>query len=332
MHWPPAVFGRRGDRTIPLAIWHGYCFLFFSKAILAGRNHMEEILGKRISDRHPCFSEKAHRKYGKLHLPVAPGCNLQCNYCIRKFDCVNETRPGVTSVVLNPFEAMERVRAVMERNDSISVIGIAGPGDPLANDATFETLRAIHREFPEIILCLSTNGFLLPERLGEVLDSGVESLTVTINALAAETAEKIYSSVFHPGERLSGRAAAEALLHNQWEGLSKAIESGLVVKVNSILIPGINEGDIPLIALRAGRMGAGIMNVMPLIPQARFKDIPRPSCAMLEKMRAACRAYIPQMTHCKQCRADAFGLLGEDRDMELELLHFRIGEDYCENV
>ncbi len=291
----------------------------------------KETENKRLKN-HPCFSVEAHKKYGRLHLPVAPVCNIQCNYCIRKFDCVNETRPGVTSKVLGPFESLERVRAIMERTSGISVIGIAGPGDPLANDATFDTLRLVHREFPEVILCISTNGLMLPDRLPDLLACGVESITVTINAVTSETAEKVYAHVLHGGKKLTGKAAARILMHNQWEGLSEALGAGLIVKVNTIYIPGINEAEVPRIASRAAALGAEIMNVMPLIPQAKFKDLARPSCGMLSKMRDVCRTHMPQMTHCTQCRADAFGLLGEDGDMEMELLHARIGEDYCENV
>ncbi len=264
---------------------------------------MEKPANKRIS-------EKAHTKHLRLHLPVAPACDIQCNYCIRKFDCVNETRPGVTSAVLKPFEAMERVRAIMERTTGVSVIGIAGPGDPLANEATFETLGLVHKEFPEIILCISTNGLLLQERLDELLECGVKSITVTINALTTETAEKVYSHIIFEGKKLTGIPAAKELLQNQWDGLASAIGAGLIVKVNSIYIPGINEGEVPRIAARAVGMGAGIMNVMPLIPQARFETLARPSCGMLAKMRDECRTHMPQMTHCKQCRAYAFGLLG----------------------
>ena len=49
---------------------------------------------------HPCFNASAHRTHGRIHLPVAPRCNLQCKFCNRKFDCVNESRPGVTSGIL----------------------------------------------------------------------------------------------------------------------------------------------------------------------------------------------------------------------------------------
>jgi nitrogen fixation protein NifB len=287
---------------------------------------------KNIIKTHPCFSKEAHHKFGRIHLPVAPACNIQCRYCIRKYDCANESRPGITSKVLTPSEALERVRALVERNDRLSVVGIAGPGDPLANDATFETMKAIHREFPELVLCISTNGLYLSDRLEDLVKSGVRSLTITINAVMPETAEKIYSWVLYRGKRYTGRDAAECILCNQWRGLRNAIDAGLIVKVNSVLIPGLNDEEIPLIAWLAGGKGADLMNIIPLIPQAEFEYFQRPSREMINSMREKCIQYIPQMTHCRQCRADACGILGEDKDMELEVLNARIGEEYCEMV
>lgn len=287
---------------------------------------------ERLLHNHPCFSKDAHHRFGRVHLPVAPACNIQCRYCIRKYNCANESRPGITSRVLTPVQALERVRAIVERNERLSVIGIAGPGDPLANDTTFETMKAIHREFPELILCASTNGLYLSDRLEDLVKSGVRSLTITINAVMPETAEKIYSWVSYRGRCYTGRDAAECILWNQWKGLRNAIDAGLIVKVNSVLIPGVNDTEIPLIAWLAGRKGANIMNIIPLIPQAEFKHLQRPTREMINRMREDCIRYVPQMTHCRQCRADACGELGEDKDMELEVLHSRIGEEYCELV
>jgi nitrogen fixation protein NifB len=285
-----------------------------------------------IAATHPCFSEEAHHKFGRVHLPVAPACNIQCKYCVRKYDCANESRPGVTSSVLKPGQAVERVRTLVERNDRISVIGIAGPGDPLANDATFEVLSSINREFPELTLCVSTNGLLLTDRLHELMKCGVRSLTITMNAVTPETAEKIYSWVSYRGRRYAGKEAAECLICNQTRGLRNAIDAGFMVKVNSVFIPGVNSTELPLVAWLAGMRGADIMNVLPLIPQAEFANLKRPPREMVDKMRDECTRYIPQMTHCRQCRADAFGVLGEDKDMELEALNARIGEDYCDMV
>jgi nitrogen fixation protein NifB len=287
---------------------------------------------KEIKKIHPCFSEEAHRRFGRAHLPVAPACNIQCRYCVRKFDCANESRPGITSRVLTPDEAIDRTRALIERSDRLSVVGIAGPGDPLVNAPTYVVLRHINWEYPDLTLCVSTNGLLLPDRLEQLIASGVRSLTVTINAVSPETAEKIYSWVIYKGRRYEGREAAELLLANQWRGLNNAIDAGLIIKVNSVFIPGVNDHEIPLIAERAGKLGADIMNVLPLIPQAEFAHLVRPSHKDIAMIREKCRPFITQMTHCKQCRADACGILGEDKDMELEVLMARIGEEYSDSV
>jgi nitrogen fixation protein NifB len=293
---------------------------------------MKRDESRDIMKYHPCFSKEAHHKFGRIHLPIAPLCNIQCKYCIRKYDCANESRPGITSTVLSPVKAVERVRCLLERNRCISVIGIAGPGDPLANEATFEVLSSIKKEFPEIILCLSTNGLLLAHKLEEILEAGVRSITVTINAVLPKTAAKIYSWISYRGRRYTGENAAELLLSNQWKGLYQAKEAGLAVKVNTVFIPGVNDKDLPFIALQAGKKRADIMNIIPLLPQAELDHIVRPSHEMLKAMREKCGKYILQMTHCRQCRADAFGVLGEDRDMELEMLNAKIGDDYCEMV
>ncbi len=286
-----------------------------------------------VLNEHPCFSRAAHHKTGRIHLPVAPECNVQCGYCVRKYDCVNESRPGVASTVLTAVESIERVRAVVERNGNIGAVGIAGPGDPLANEETFETLELLRKEYPEIIGCVSTNGLMLPDRIGDLVDTGVRSLTVTINAVMPETAAAIYAWVTGPdGERLRGIEAGEYLLSRQWEGLQLAVDAGLVVKVNSVYIPGVNDFELPAIAQVAGSAGAHMSNVLPLIPQARFRTTTPPTPAQIHDMRQVCGEHISQMSHCQQCRADACGIIGKDQDMESETLMARLADDYLDMV
>ena len=107
---------------------------------------------------HPCFNDKVRHLFARVHLPVAPKCNVQCNFCNRKFDCVNESRPGVSSAVLSPGQALAYLEKMMEKMPNISVVGIAGPGDPFANpDETMETLRRVRERYPEMLLCVATN-------------------------------------------------------------------------------------------------------------------------------------------------------------------------------
>jgi nitrogen fixation protein NifB len=276
---------------------------------------------------HPCFSEDAHRRFGKVHLPIAPACNIQCNYCRRVYDCVNESRPGITSRVLTPEEAVERTRLLIDRSSLLSVVGIAGPGDPLLNAATFVVLRHLHWEYPDLTLCVSTNGLLLPDRLEQLIASGVRSLSVTINAVTPETAEKIYRWINYHGRRYQGRAAAELMLSAQWQGLENAVDAGMIIKVNTVFIPGVNEQEIPLIAKHAGLLGADVMKILPLTPRGEFEHLASPIAADIDSMREKCATFIPQMTDRSLCGADSCDMPGGDADSELEVLMKRINDE-----
>jgi nitrogen fixation protein NifB len=163
---------------------------------------------------------------GRVHLPVAPKCNIKCNYCDRRYDCVNESRPGVASAVLSPRQAALYMHGVMAREPSISVVGIAGPGDPLANpEETFGTLREIRKSFPDMLFCLSTNGLKLPEYVDELADNGVTHVTVTVNAVDPSVAQKVYAWVRDGKVIYRGRQAAELLLERQIEGI-KGLKGG----------------------------------------------------------------------------------------------------------
>jgi nitrogen fixation protein NifB len=250
-----------------------------------------------------------------MHLAVAPRCNIKCGYCSRRHDCANESRPGVTSRLLTPADALAKVREVMASEvlgSIIKVIGIAGPGDPLANEETFDTFRLVKKEFPHLILCMSTNGLLLPEKIDELDEIGLHSLTVTVNALDEEVGARIYSHIRYHGKTMGGIEGAGRLVANQLEGIRRAAACGMTVKVNTVYIPGVNEHQVPLIARKVKELGAFVMNVMPLIPQADFAHVVPPQPEQLDEVRKANEQIIGQFKHCRQCRADAVGLIGQD--------------------
>lgn len=279
------------------------------------------MMNLKIQSDHPCFGGD-HDKAGRIHLPVAPGCNIKCGFCERKFDCANESRPGVTSKVLTPPQAVERVRLVkrhMERQGGpqLKVVGIAGPGDPLANPKTFATFKLVRESFPEMTLCLSTNGLRLPEMLQQILEHNVHSLTVTINALTPQTGAKVYEWIQFDGQRLAGEEAAAFLLESQFKGLEMATKAGLLVKVNNVYIPGVNDHETLDLAVKVRNLGAAMMNIIPMIPIGLFKDLERPSDMVMEMVRNQAELILSQARHCKQCRADAAGVVGQDIDLEI---------------
>ena len=272
------------------------------------------------SVRHPCFNKESSGSCGRVHLPVAPKCNIQCNYCNRKYDCVNESRPGVTSGILRPFQALEYTRQVLDKEPRITVVGIAGPGDPMANPAeTLETMRLIRKEYPHMLFCLSSNGLAMPEYLDDLAELGVTHATVTLNTVDPAIGAQIYSWVRDGNVVYRGQAAAELILERQLKSIEGLKKRGLAVKVNTIVIPGVNDGHIQAVAAKANELGVDLQNLMPMHPNAGtpFGHLAEPSKAQIDALRAEAGPLVPQMTHCRRCRADAVGLLCNDRSGEL---------------
>lgn len=264
---------------------------------------------KNLQNSHPCFG--GHKNHtGRIHLPVCPGCNIACRFCDRTINDV-EQRPGVTSKLLKPIETIDIVKKSLEICPEITVVGIAGPGDTLASDNALETFRLIKEHFPNLIKCMSTNGLLLYERADEVIDVGIDSLTVTVNAIDPEIEAKLNKYIIYHGERIEGVEGAKILIENQLKGIEKIAGAGITVKVNTVLVPGINGEHIEEIAKKVGELGASIYNIIPLIPQYELKDCAEPTCAQIDAARTKASKYIDVFRHCQRCRADAIGIPGE---------------------
>jgi nitrogen fixation protein NifB len=270
--------------------------------------------------KHPCFNKETAGSCGRVHLPVAPRCNIQCNYCNRKYDCVNESRPGVTSGILKPFQAAEYMEKVLAREPRITVAGIAGPGDPFANPAeVIETMRLLNARHPELLFCLSTNGMGILPYLDDIAELGVSHVTITISAVDPAIGAKVYAWVKDGNVVYRGEKGAALLLERQLAAIKGLKERGIVVKINSIVIPGVNEDHIVEVAKVAAALGADIQNMIPLKPtqDTPFAGLAEPGRETVLPLRREAGRYIDQMTHCKRCRADAVGLLGDDQSVAL---------------
>ncbi|MFR9652104.1 MAG: radical SAM protein [Rikenellaceae bacterium] len=268
-----------------------------------------------IEHKHPCFDAEAKHTHARVHLPVAPKCNIQCNYCNRKYDCVSESRPGVTSTILTPKQAVGYLEELDNRIKNLSVIGIAGPGDPFANpEETLETMRLAHERFPEKIFCLSTNGLGLEPYIDQIAELNVSHVTITINSIDPKVLAKIYKWVRDGKHIYRGEDGAKRLLDRQLACIPKLKAHGITVKINSIIIPGINEDGIADVAKHCASLGADVINCIPLIPTAEtpFENIEHPDPKMVFRVRTLASDHLTLMSHCARCRADAAGLLGQD--------------------
>ncbi|WP_310448630.1 nitrogenase cofactor biosynthesis protein NifB [Sulfuritalea sp.] len=286
---------------------------------------MSDEIRARVQD-HPCYSEDAHHYFARMHVAVAPACNIQCHYCNRKYDCANESRPGVVSELLTPDQAVKKTLAVAATIPQMTVLGIAGPGDPLANPTrTFETFRQLALKAPDIKLCVSTNGLALPDHVEELSKHNIDHVTITINCVDPDVGAKIYPWIFWQNRRIHGREAAAILIQRQQQGLEMLVAKGILVKVNSVLIPGVNDEHLKEVSKIVKAKGAFLHNVMPLIAEAEHGTFygvmgqRSPNPAELKNLQDACEGDMNMMRHCRQCRADAVGLLGEDRGDEFTM-------------
>ncbi|MDP3672835.1 MAG: nitrogenase cofactor biosynthesis protein NifB [Telluria sp.] len=272
---------------------------------------------------HPCYSEEAHHHFARMHVAVAPACNIQCNYCNRKYDCANESRPGVVSETLSPELAAKKVLAVASAIAQLSVVGIAGPGDALANPArTFKTFELIGASAPDIKLCLSTNGLALPEQVDAIQALKVDHVTITINMIDPEVGQHIYPWIFYRNRRWTGIEASRILSERQLLGLEMLSARGILCKVNSVMIPGINDHHLAAVNKAVKSRGAFLHNIMPLISAPEhgtafgLRGLRGPTAQELKALQDSCEGEMNMMRHCRQCRADAVGMLGEDRSAE----------------
>lgn len=274
----------------------------------------------RVKELHPCFGARNNK--GRIHLPVCPHCNIQCNFCDRQINNY-EQRPGVTATILPPVEALHIIDRSIALCPDITVAGIAGPGDTLASEDAINTFRLIKERYPQLLKCMSTNGLLLAERAEELIEVGIDTLTVTVNAVDPGILSKIVSKIYYHGAIYEGEEATSLLIQNQLSGIKKMAEAGVTIKVNTVLIMELNRSHIKEIARAVSNAGATIYNIIPLIPQNKMAHYKEPGCSDIDGARREAEEYIDVFRHCQRCRADAIGIPGRE-DISTEVYKSRL--------
>ena len=157
----------------------------------------------------------------------------------------------------------------------------------------------------------------------------MRTLTVTVNAVDPEILKEIVSYVIDEnGNKLMGVEGAKKLIDAQLKGIKKVSELGIVIKINSVLIPGINDYHIKEIAKVTNGLGASLLNIIPLIPQNELSHIQAPNCDLVEKVREEAEEYLEVFRHCKHWRADACGVPGREEDIHSLLYDKEVVETF----
>ena len=254
---------------------------------------------------HPCFGMTARKTMGRLHLPVAPRANARI-----RFSGDNGNKPAMM-----PEEAVAWLDHVMEQGKPVSVVGITGPGDPLTSPRlTLNTLRMVRDKYPDLSLCLTTLGMNGAEYAEELAEIGLSHITVLVDAVDPEVAEKLYAWIRPAKRTLPLKEASELLVTDQARSVTAFKRAGLTVKVNTTVYPGYNAGHVEQIASTMSSIGADIMAVVPFHSDEGVEDAPQATdMELLSEIRERAARHIDLMPAFSECGENMVGLDSPDK-------------------
>ena len=249
------------------------------------------------NESHPCFAVAARKNIGRLHLPVASRSNARTRFADN-----SKSKPAIT-----PEEALRWLDHVVAQGKPICIVGITGPGDPLAVPGpSLRTLRLVRQKHPDIGLCLTTLGLYADALADEMAEIGLSHITLLVDAVSPEVAEKLYAWIRPSTKTVPLKEAAKLLVNEQAKAVTALKKAGLVVKINTTVYPGVNAGHVEEIAAAMATLGADIMSVVPFIPEEGDPVSPE----LIADLRDRAARHIDLMPAWKECGE---GLVGLDR-------------------
>ena len=146
-----------------------------------------------------------------------------------------------------------------------------------------------------MLLCVASNGLEVAAHAAELGKLQVSHVTLTVNAIDPEIGARIYAWVRAGIRVLRGVEGAAVLLERQRAAIAELKRHGITVKINTIVMPGVNDEHAAEVAREVAALGADIMNCIPMYPVAGtpFESLGNwitgswPSCAGAR--RSSCR-------------------------------------------
>ena len=191
------------------------------------------------------------RQITYLRLSVTELCNLRCRYCMPE-DGVCKKRH---EEMLTQEEMIMAIRAAAALG--IRKLRITG-GEPLVKSNIVELCRAAAAVDGIEEVCLTTNGTLLPKLAAPLREAGVRRLNISLDTLDAEKFRYI--------TRIGN-------LEDALAGIEASLEAGFdKIKINSVLIGGFNDDEIPSLAALTQRYPVDVrfIELMPMYDSGDF--------------------------------------------------------------
>ena len=163
-----------------------------------------------------------NRVVNYLRVSVTERCNFRCQYCMpdKPFSWVPREN------LLSLEELFLFIKAAMD--EGINKVRITG-GEPLLREGLDTFIGMIYNHNPAVDLALTTNGYLLKQSAKKLKEAGLKRLNISLDSLKPEVARQI---------------AQKDVLQDVLEGIEKALDVGLKVKINMVPLKGINDDEI----------------------------------------------------------------------------------------
>lgn len=182
------------------------------------------------------IEDKYGRTFRTLRVSLLQHCNLGCVYCVSGEDAGKTNNSGGRSTALSVSALLEIIKRLHGQLD-LDTIRLTG-GEPLLYAGLVDLIGGI-RSIGIKNIKLTTNGFLLEKLAAPMKAAGMESINVSLDA--------IDEAVFF---QMSRRHSAGRIIR----GIDAAMQAGLFVKINSVVMKGMNDSQIlPLLDFAISR-------------------------------------------------------------------------------
>lgn len=165
------------------------------------------------------MKDKFNREIDYLRISLTEACNLRCIYCMPEGDVCFKNDKGLTD---------DEIKYLIDIFGDIGLkkIRFTG-GEPLLRKNIVElVLKAKEKEIGKI--ALTTNGVLLPKYLDELINAGLNEINISLDSLK----EDVFKKITRGGNLIS-----------VVESIKKAVNKGIKVKINAVIVKGINDNE-----------------------------------------------------------------------------------------
>ncbi len=187
-----------------------------------------------------------------MRISITDKCNLCCRYCMPE---------GITPMPMSALLTFEEVVRVCRQAAKLGIhkIKLTG-GEPLVRRGAPKLLGMLS-SLPGIEeVTLTTNGVLLQPFLPELMKNGLKSVNISLDTMDRKKYQEI-----------TGSDAFSSVL----QGIDAALNAGLKVKINTVLMQGCNQDEWKILAdyTRNHPVDVRFIELMPIGTGSRFQGV-----------------------------------------------------------